>query len=77
MHFADWGASILTVTGMELVARHRLAGWWVLLANQALWIALILDRHLWGLAPLTVVLIWRYASALRRWTSPEEKARVS
>jgi hypothetical protein len=66
MHL-DWFASVLTVTGMELVARQKWFGWVVLLCNQVLWVALIFERHLWGLAPLTVVLSWRYSSALVRW----------
>lgn len=52
---------------MELVARHYWQGWAVGLANQALWGYLIVTRDLWGLAPLCVVLTWRYSAALIRW----------
>jgi hypothetical protein len=36
--------------------------------NQALWAYVIVWRaELWGLAPLTVILAWRYGAALGRW----------
>jgi hypothetical protein len=69
----DWVTGALTVLGMELVGRKYWQGWAVGLANQALWAWLIWTRELWGLAPLTAILTWRYAAALIRW---RREARV-
>lgn len=64
----DWLVGALTLVSMELVARRRWEGWAVGLANQALWAYLVVWRaRLWGLAPLSVLLTWRYAAALARW----------
>ncbi len=42
--------------------------WAVGLANQGLWFYLIVwKQQLWGLAPLTALLTWRYTVALIRW----------
>ena len=46
-------------------------GWLVGIFNQGLWLWLILDRKLWGLLPLTLILSWRYAAALLRWKRDE------
>jgi len=66
MHL-DWLTGALTVVGIELVARKKWQGWLVGLCNQGLWAVLIWKRELWGLAPLTLILTWRYSAALIRW----------
>lgn len=63
----DWLTGIITILAMELIARKRWYGWLIGLCNQALWGYLILDRRLWGLAPLCAILAWRYAAAMWRW----------
>jgi hypothetical protein len=63
----DWLTGGLTVLAMELVGRKRWEGWAVGLVNQAFWAYLIWDRALWGLAPLSAILTWRYTVALLRW----------
>lgn len=63
----DWLTGALTVVAMELVGRKHWQGWLVGLLNQGLWAYLIWDRALWGLAPLTLILSWRYTAALLRW----------
>lgn len=70
----DWLTGALTVLAMELVGRKRWQGWAVGLANQGLWLYLIVTRDLWGLAPLTAILSWRYTVALMRWRR-EAKSR--
>lgn len=63
----DWVTGAITVLGMELVAKKRWYGWLVSLVNQVLWIYLIVDKKLWGLAPLTAILCFRYTTFLIRW----------
>ena len=63
----DWLTGVLTVLAMELVGRKHWQGWAVGLVNQVCWAWLIWDRALWGLAPLTAILTWRYTAALIRW----------
>lgn len=63
----DWITGGITILAMELVAHKRWEGWAVGLGNQALWAWLIYERQLWGLAPLTLILSWRYFVALRKW----------
>lgn len=67
----DWITGGLTILAMELVARKDSRGWAVGLANQTLWLWLIVDRRMWGLLPLTVILSWRYTAALLRWRAAE------
>lgn len=66
----DWVTGAMTLLAMELVARKRWEGWAVGLANQGLWLGLIYTRQLYGLLPLTLLLTWRYAVAIRRWRQP-------
>ena len=63
----DWFTGLVTLIAMELIARKRWEGWAVGLGNQALWLGLIYERELYGLLPLTLLLTWRYAVALRCW----------
>ena len=63
----DWITGALTIVAMEMIARRDWRGWAVGLVNQLFWLALIFQRELWGLVPLTAILSWRYVSALRRW----------
>lgn len=67
----DWITGALTILAMELVARRDYRGWAVGLANQTLWLWLIIDRRMWGLLPLTAILSWRYSVALVRWRRAE------
>lgn len=63
----DWITGAFTLLSMELIARKMWQGWAVGLANQGLWLALIFQRELFGLLPLTILLTWRYLVALRKW----------
>lgn len=63
----DWITGAMTILAMELLARRDWRGWAVGLCNQLLWAYLIYERRLYGLAPLTIILTWRYAVALRKW----------
>lgn len=63
----DWLTAIMTIVSMELVARKSWYGWALGLLNQGLWAYLIVSRELWGIAPLCIVLVWRYTAAMRRW----------
>ena len=58
-------ASLFTLLAMLLFA-WKLNGWWVYLAGQVVWMAVIFDLRAWGLLPLELVLtivavvgIWR------------------
>lgn len=59
--------SIVTIIGFHLVAKKRWEGWAVGLANQALWLALILQTRAWGLLLLNGALVWIYSRALIGW----------
>lgn len=61
--------SCMTIVAMQLLARKRIEGWFVGLANQALWLALIVATGAWGLLVLTVTLTVTYAHAIHRWRS--------
>lgn len=65
--------SVMTITAMWLVSKKRAAGWAVGLANQGLWLALIISTRAWGLLLLSVVLVWIYSRALWAWTRPAVK----
>lgn len=59
--------SLVTITAMQLLKHRRWEGWAVGLANQALWIVLIVQTQAWGLLILTGTLTWTYATALLAW----------
>lgn len=59
--------SVLTLLTMWLVARKDWRGWAVGLANQALWLALIVTTRSWGLLLLTGTLTVLYARTLLTW----------
>lgn len=59
-----------TVLGMWLVGRKRASGWVVGIANQGLWLALIIVTRAWGLLVLLVVLLWIYGRNLWLWAGP-------
>lgn len=63
----DWITGILTLIAMEMLGRKMWQGWAVGLFNQLFWITLIIQKELWGLLPLTAVLIWRYTNHLIVW----------
>lgn len=63
----DWITGLGTILMIELIGRHYWQGWVVGLINQIFWVWLIVDHALWGLLPLTLVLIWRYTAHLIRW----------
>jgi hypothetical protein len=44
----------LGVAGQYVMVRNRLAGWWISLAAQPLWLAFALVTEQYGLLPLTV-----------------------
>lgn len=60
--------SVTTITGMWLVGRKLASGWAVGLANQALWLALIMVTRAWGLLLLLVALVGIYSRNLWLWT---------
>jgi hypothetical protein len=63
----DWLVGAITILAMELIARRKWYGWGIALINQIFWGWMIIERGLWGLAPLCFVLGWRYSVALIRW----------
>lgn len=63
--------SLMTLWGMWLVGRKNWRGWAIGLANQILWLALIIQTQAWGLLILTVALVWIYARALISWRRQE------
>lgn len=64
----DTATSVLTLATMWLLSEGHGVGWLVGLVNQALWIALIHRRRLWGLVPLTLCITVIYARAVWRWS---------
>lgn len=56
-----------TLAGMWLVSKKRWQGWAVGLANQVVWLALIVATRTWGLLLLTVALVVIYTRALLEW----------
>ena len=69
----DWLTGAMTLLAMELISRKRWEGWAIGLANQAFWLALIYQRSLYGLLPLTMLLTWRYAVAIKRWRDDDDR----
>lgn len=63
----DYVCGILTAIGAELTGRKYWQGLLVGLVSQIFWLHLIFDRKLWGLLPLTALLTFQYACAIRRW----------
>lgn len=59
--------SVITLIGMQLLARKRWEGWAVGLVNQVTWLALIVATRAWGLLLLTVSLSVTYTQGLIRW----------
>lgn len=59
--------SLVTLVGMWLVARKDWRGWAIGLANQVLWLWLIIDTRAWGLLILLVALVVIYTRALFEW----------
>lgn len=59
--------SVLTLTGIWLVSKKRWEGWAVGLANQTLWLALIVVTQAWGLLLLAGALVVIYSKALVTW----------
>lgn len=67
--------SLVTLLGMWLVSRKDWRGWAVGLANQVLWLWLIIDTHSWGLLILMASLIFVYTKALIAWRRDEKEHR--
>lgn len=63
--------SVMTLVAMQLLAKRRWQGWAVGLANQALWVALIIRTEAWGLLLLTCALVVIYVRALIDWRRPD------
>ena len=59
--------SLVTLFGMWLVGRKDWRGWAVGLANQLLWLVLIIQTRAWGLLLLTASLSFLYARSLIAW----------
>jgi hypothetical protein len=60
--------SFFTLLGMWLVGDRRASGWVIAIANQVLWVALIIDTQAWGLFLLVAALLVIYGRNLWLWT---------
>lgn len=69
--------SALTFLGMWLAGRKDWRGWAVGLANQVLWLAVIVTTDAWGILPLSVGLTVIYARNLARWRRDERASAVA
>lgn len=59
--------SVVTVCGMWLAGNKNVWGWYLGIANQALWLTFIITFDAWGLLPLLVVLLFVYSRNVFRW----------
>lgn len=59
--------SVVTVLGMWLAGNKNVLGWYLGIANQALWLTFIIAFEAWGLLPLLVVLLFVYSRNVYRW----------
>jgi hypothetical protein len=64
----------MTIWGMWLAGNKDRRAWIVGLANQALWLALIVVFETWGLLPLTAALLVTYTRNLVKWRREEGPA---
>ena len=60
--------SLVTILSMQLAGRKDIRAWMFGIANQGLWLLLILHTKQWGLLILTVVLTVTYAQNYTRWS---------
>ena len=63
-------AGLGTATVMWLLSGQRRAGWYVSLANQPTWFALMWVTGTWGLLPVNIWAIIMAVRGLRRWHTP-------
>lgn len=59
--------SVGTITVMWLAGRKDWRAWVLGLANQVLWVTLIVVSGLWGLMPLSVAITFIYSKNLIAW----------
>jgi hypothetical protein len=59
--------SIVTIASMYLVSEGKPVGWLVAFIGQFLWMAYVIRRRAWGLAPLTIFMTLVYLNGLMKW----------
>lgn len=72
----DWIVSALTLLQMHLIVNKRWEGWVVALVNSTLWTVLSIQRELYGLVALQLVLSVQFAFALMEWKQSSGKAKL-
>jgi nicotinamide riboside transporter PnuC len=73
----DWIVSALTLLQMHLIVNKKWQGWVVALVNSTLWTVLSIQREMYGLVALQLVLSVQFAFALMEWRqSSSGKAKL-
>jgi len=58
--YGDWITAILTVTYIQCLAMKKWWGWPIALVAQTFWIYITLQKELYGLTILSVVLTFQF-----------------
>lgn len=59
---AEWSATLLSIAGAILVGGHHVAGFYLWIPANVLWLAIGFSRRMWGLAAVyavyTAITVW-------------------
>ena len=64
---------INTIISMELIKKKNCWGWYVSIGNQALWLAVNIERALWAFILLNIYLTLTSIHAIRLWSKKNDE----
>lgn len=63
----SWVLALVGSTGLFFVGEKRLRGWFILVANELLWIVYAIHTHQYGFIVSIVLYLIMYYKAIRNW----------
>ena len=63
----SWALALVGSTGLFFVGEKRLRGWFILVANELLWVVYAIHTHQYGFIVSIVLYLIMYYKAIRNW----------
>ena len=63
----SWVLALVGSTGLFFVGEKRLRGWFILVANELLWVVYAIHTHQYGFIVSIVLYLIMYYKAIRNW----------